>query len=271
MGLKLYNTDKTASSRIRFYSLYTPYTQLDAATTTFATSGSITDLDQLEAINNLVKGLKTDSLWTEMKAVYPIIGGTATAHALNLVDPTKFKISWSGGLTHSATGVSGSGVNGGGNTGVNPSVDLLQDSTHLSFYCRANIPGNYLDMGQSTGNRNDCYLYANRMYASVNSATANSITDTNTAVTDTRGFYAVSRTTSNVMRGYQNKNVIINNSTASSTRPNQAITVMYMNGFAGYSPREYAFFTIGNGLTDDQMNKLYNRIQTFQTSLNRQV
>lgn len=271
MGLKLFNNDSTVSSRIRFYSPYTPYAQLDTATKTFATSGSITNLDQLEAVNTLVLGLKTDSLWTEMKAVYPLIGGTATAHSLNLIDTTKFKISWAGSLTHSSTGVSGSGVNGGGNTGISPSVDLLQDSTHLSFYCRTNIPGNYLDIGQSTGNRNDCYLYANRMYASVNSATVNSITDTNTAVTDTRGFYSISRTASNVMRGYQNKSVIINNSTASGTRPNQNITLLYMNGFGGYSPREYAFFTIGNGLSDAQMNKLYDRIQAFQTALGRQV
>ena len=271
MGLKLYNSDKTASSRIRLYSPYTPYAQLDTATKTFATSGSITNLDQLEAVNNLVLGFKTDGIWTEMKAVYPIIGGNATAHSLNLVDASKFKISWAGSLTHSATGVSGSGTNGGGNTGISPSVDLLQDSTHLSFYCRTNIPGNYLDMGQSTGNRNDCYLYANRMYASINSATVNSITDTNTAVTDTRGWYAVSRTASNVLKGYQNTTTIINNTAASSTRPNQNITLLYMNGFGGYSPREYAFFTIGNGLSDAQMNKMYNRIQTFQTALGRQV
>lgn len=256
---------------MRFYSLYTPYAQLDSSTQTFVTSGSITNLDQREAVNNLVLGLKSDGLWTEMKAVYPLVGGTATAHSLNLVNTTQYKVSWSGGLTHSSTGVSGSGVNGGGDTGISPSAALLQDSTHLSFYCRSNIVGNYLDMGQSTGNRNDLYLYASRMFASVNSATVNSVTDTSTYVTDTRGFYAISRTASNVLKGYQNTTTIINNTAASSTRPNQNITLLYMNGFGGYSPREYAFFTIGNGLSDAQMTKLYNRIQTFQTALNRQV
>ena len=39
----------------------------------------------------------------------------------------------------------------------------------------------------------------------------------------------------------------------------------------GYSPRQLAFSTIGDGLTDTNIANLYTAIQTFQTTLSRQV
>jgi hypothetical protein len=39
----------------------------------FITAAAITDATQQAAINNLVKGLKTDGIWSKMKAVYPFV------------------------------------------------------------------------------------------------------------------------------------------------------------------------------------------------------
>jgi hypothetical protein len=38
-----------------------------------------------------------------------------------------------------------------------------------------------------------------------------------------------------------------------------------------FSPRENAFASIGDGLTDTQATALYNAVQTFNTTLSRQV
>ena len=38
-----------------------------------------------------------------------------------------------------------------------------------------------------------------------------------------------------------------------------------------YSPREQAFASIGDGLTDAEATAFYNAVQAFQTSLGRQV
>ena len=43
----------------------------DADATAFLTASAITGATQQAAIDNLVKGLKTDGLWSKMKAVYP--------------------------------------------------------------------------------------------------------------------------------------------------------------------------------------------------------
>jgi hypothetical protein len=38
-----------------------------------------------------------------------------------------------------------------------------------------------------------------------------------------------------------------------------------------YSPKQYAFATIGTGLTNTDTSNLYTLVQTFQTTLGRQV
>ncbi len=59
----------------------------DADAQAFITATAITDLTQQTAINTLVTQLKTYGIWTKMKALYPFVGGTATAHKFNLKDP----------------------------------------------------------------------------------------------------------------------------------------------------------------------------------------
>ena len=104
----------------------------------FLKAAGITDATITSAVKTLVRGLQADGLWSKMKAIYPMVGGNATAHSYNLKDTTKFQITWSGGITHSSTGVLPNGTNGYGNTGLIPSLSLLQNSASASFYSRTN-------------------------------------------------------------------------------------------------------------------------------------
>lgn len=87
----------------------------DAASTAFFTSSGITDVTQKIAINDLVVGLKADGLWALMYAIYPFVGGTASTHKWNLKDPrdlnAAYRLTFSGGWTHNANGITGNGVN----------------------------------------------------------------------------------------------------------------------------------------------------------------
>ena len=89
----------------------------------FIKAAGITDSTQQTAIKTLVNDLNGYGLWTKMKAIYPMVGGNATAHSYNLKDITKFQITWSGGLTHSSTGVISNAINGYGNTNFNLSTN----------------------------------------------------------------------------------------------------------------------------------------------------
>ena len=75
----------------------------------FITAAAITDSTQQNAINTLVIALKGYSIWTKMKAIYPIVGGVASSHKYNLKDPrdldAAFRLTFTVGWTHSANGM----------------------------------------------------------------------------------------------------------------------------------------------------------------------
>ena len=80
----------------------------------FITAAGITDTTQKNAINTLVLDLKAYAIWPKFIAIYPYVGGTATTHKFNLVDPlddnAAFRITWNGGVTHNANGITGNGL-----------------------------------------------------------------------------------------------------------------------------------------------------------------
>lgn len=231
--------------------------------------GTLTATEQ-SAIITLVTSLKSANLWDKMKAIYPMVGSSASACSQNLKS-SSYTATFSGGWVFSNLGVLGNGTNTFMNTGVIPSVDLLQNDTHLSVYSRTNSVG-----GLDIGCINTVRFYiiinlSNSTYISINY-----FSDTLVAtVTDTRGFYQVSRTTPTLTKMYRN-NVVHGTAADASTGIN-TIRPVYLgayneNGSANYfTTREYAFASIGNGLSDAESFNYYTAVQAFQTTLNRQV
>lgn len=90
----------------------------DSDAQAFITATGITDSTQQNAINNLVLGFKSNGTWSKYAAIYPLVGGTAFRHSLNLRDPrdldAAYRIAWNGTITHNANGTTGGG--GFGNT-----------------------------------------------------------------------------------------------------------------------------------------------------------
>ena len=108
----------------------------------FIKAAGITNSTQQTAIKTLVNDLNGYGLWSKMKAIYPMVGGTATSHSYNLKDTTKFQITWNGGLTHSSNGVTPNGTNGYGDTGINSStLSISVNSIHISSYLKTNNDG----------------------------------------------------------------------------------------------------------------------------------
>ena len=66
-----------------------------------STAGVTLTTTQKTAVNNLVVNLKAANIWTKFKAIYPIVGGTATAHKFNLKNPADtnaaFRLAFTGG------------------------------------------------------------------------------------------------------------------------------------------------------------------------------
>ena len=94
------------------------------------------------------------------------------------------------------------------------------------------------------------------------------------ADTDSKAFYIANRTASNVINGWRNSTKIATGATASGTMSaqNYFLGAVNNNGIAQfYSRKQCAFASIGSGLTDAEAANFYTAVQTFQTTLGRQV
>lgn len=247
-------------------------TDIDAQA--FITAANITDSTQQYAIKTLVNDLNGYGLWTKMKAIYPMVGGTASSHSYNLKNPAQFQITWNGGITHSSNGVLPNGTNGYGDTGINSStLPISIDSIHISSYLRTNTDGVYCDLGVNTGTY-QISIYArlsNILYTDLGDTSTSRITYSNS---DSTGYYITSRTSNVLLKTFKNntlKGTNTNLSSASFTTQNLYLGANNQVLAIQFSNRQTAFATIGEGLSDTEAANLYTSIQKFQTTLLRQV
>ena len=250
-----------------------PKTSVDPDAQAFLNAANITDVTQANAVNNLVIGMKADGLWTKMKAIYPIVGGSASSHKWNLKDPrdldAAFRLQFTNSWTHSSTGMTPS--NAYADTFLKPSTSLSLNSSHLSYYSRTNSNGVEVEIGASTSN------YYNLLEIRTSGTTyflINQTAFTTALDSDSRGFYLGNRQASNDIDGWRQGVKVVNGTTASSFLPAHNIYIGSYNDngtASAFTTKQCAFASIGDGLTDTDATNLYNRVQTYQTTLNRNV
>jgi hypothetical protein len=252
----------------------------DADAQAFITAAGITDNTQKSAINTLVLSLKANSIWTKMKAIYPMVGGTASTHKWNLKDPrdlnAAFRLVFTGGWTHSTNGATPNGVNAYADTFLVPNTILTQNSTHISYYSRINSNLTEIEIGASNGpNAADNKLVleirtSGITYYNINSTT----TYISHADLDSRAFYIGNRTASNVVNGWRNSSKLATGTTVSTTPSTANVYLGAFNRTSSvvlYSTKQCAFSSLGDGLTDTDAGNLYTAVQAFNTTLARQV
>ena len=248
----------------------TPTSSVDADAQAFITAASITDPTQQSAINTLVVDLKAYSIWTKFKAIYPIVGGSASSHAVNLKTPGTFNLTFATGWTHASTGMTPNGTTYA-DTFLTPSTSLSLNSTHISYYSRTNIDELKYDMGSAT-DPNKYLTIALRQAGSFRALINDGTTDL-VSNSDSRGFYVGNRTASNIKNGWKNGTKVINTTTASGALDTRKIYLAALNvGFAAFpSTKECAFASIGDGLDDTEAANFYTLVNTYQTALSRNV
>ena len=255
-----------------------PAPGVDADALAFITAASITDNTQKSAINTLVTQLKTYGIWTKLKAVYPFVGGNASAHKFNLKDPrdldAAYRLVFNGGWVHSSTGVLPNGSNAFAETRFNP-TSLTSSSAHLSYYSRTSTGFAGYEIGSiQTSNTTQLALITrysdDKQYAFAGNYNALP----STTNTDGRGFYITNRNSSTNTTGFKNITKTIDTTqTGGLPNVNLCIGAYFMNGsnIGGYGNKESAFASIGDGLTDTEASNFYTAVQAYQTTLGRAV
>jgi len=238
-------------------------------------------VNEIDAVNNMVQAMVANGIWSKMKAVYPVIGGTAAAHKYNLVDPrdnnAAYRLVFSGGWTHSSTGMLPNGTNGYADTFLAGNV-LSRNSTHLSYYSRSNTAGGTgitkVEMGYAALGVVSCNLIIKRLNVTfagaINTLTFNGQT---TSLTDTRGFFIGNRNSATVHSLYRNGELFISGND-NSVNPTSALTIWIgarNQGPTNYTDRQCAFASIGDGLTEEEARAFSAIVQAYQQKLGRAV
>jgi hypothetical protein len=242
----------------------------------FITATGITGTNAT-ATNQLVLDLKSANIWTKMKCIYPFVGNTSASQKYNLKDARDldiaFRLAFIGGGTFSANGYSPGGVNGYANTFFTPSVNSSGiNNFHNSYYSRTDVNLAQVESGCGPSDLQGILLEirtANLTYIRVNAATTSSYADTNSL-----GLYTQSRLLGTQQKGYKNGILKITGAVNSNAAPAQIFIIgaYNSNGVAAYySSKQCAFASIGDGLTDAEALALYNAVQTFNTTLSRNV
>jgi len=249
---------------------------LTARTIAFLAATGISDTTITSALNTMDLALIANGLDVKMKAIYPFVGGTATTHKFNFMNPADtdaaFRLTFAGGGTHSANGWQ-TGINAYANTHLAPDPVLSLNSTALSFYSRTNVGGSQYDMGSSTAVFDRCEIASrwsdNNLYIEINQTAIGSTPNLNSS-----GLISVSRTASNLTTAYRNGASIGSSANVSVIRPAFKIALgawNFNNSILNFSTKEYCMFSISDGLTSTDESNFYTLIQAFQTSLSRQV
>jgi hypothetical protein len=205
-----------------------------------------------------------------MKALYPFVGGSAATHKFNLVNPldtnAAFRLVFSGGWTHSANGVKPNGTNAFANTYL---FSNSITSAHLSIYSRENIStGAAIDIGGVTSAADRYWLAAG--FTSNNNIVLGFGNPLRTSTGSAQGFFTgtLTGTTSTLLK---NGSQLSTGSTVIAPLPPN-IPLYIGGGIVGtYSNRQLAFSSVGDYLNNTEAANFYTAVQTFQTTLGRQV
>lgn len=241
------------------------------------TAGGTLTTTEKNATNQLVLDMKSAGIWSAMKAVYPMVGASAAACAQNLKS-SSFTGTFTSGWTFASTGVTPNGTSAYMDTGFVPSVNLTATSQSSSIYSRTNTSGvgATVDLSgvSAVGNFS---LTADLNFVGIHGFVRyGQTTDVrNTSTQRYDGYFVGSRTANNVLKLWRSNVQLVGTQTATDSGISTVAPTLgaeNINGtISNYSNKEYAFASMGDGLTDTQATSLYTCVQTFNTSLSRQV
>lgn len=257
----------------------------DPDSAAFLLAAGITDPTIRNAVCNLVVGLKADGLWTSMYAIYPFVGGTASAHKWNLKDPrdlnAAFRLQFNGGMTHSSNGILFNGTNGWADTSSTNTIATFGAYTRNATDNGADYMGTQDSEFIEDGDGNQYWQLTNGFqvaYSAFIISYGYAFTNTNNTIRT-----GLSTVTNDGSQKYYKNGVLKSTSTVVGS-PYQTFTMAIgaLNpnsntnggtiGIEGYSNQQIAFaFMANTSFNATQNTNLYSRVQTFQTSLSRNI
>lgn len=244
------------------------------------TAGGTVDATMSAATNTFFTTIRNAGILDKIFTMYPFIGGTAAAHRINAITPTGTNGTFNGGWTHNVSGCTPNGVNAwlapkqgsanadvlpGNYTGFSHGVYVNEVLGTGNIGVAAGVYDTAIDLAQiGFSTTNQTAIASNTSFATISTITRDS----------NGGFYASTRISSSQEIQQQNSSGF----TASTTYAPVATTQGYVLGARNSNNTVNEFFTkrlsfafMGQNLTGSDLSTLNTAVQTYQTSLLRQV
>jgi hypothetical protein len=236
--------------------------------------GSLTSTE-ISAVNQLVIDLKGYSIWTKMKAIYPMVGGgtgtTAARQAAcsqNLVS-SSFTGTFTSGWTFASMGVTGNGSSTFFNTTFNPAFDASLTGFSFGGYLRLNLTTPVQVDGIGLPN------FAQHNFISANMFSGDIANIISYSGNPSQRMFIHRRTSATFSESYRDGISLGTNTNNAGTLPNQIFYIGGRNDGGGsvilYTSQEYAFYFFGLDLTNQNALDLTTAVNNFETTLSRNV
>ncbi len=241
----------------------------------FITAAVITDPTQQGAINTLVLALKGYSIWTKFKAIYPIVGGSASTHKWNLKDPrdlnAAFRLTFSTGWTHSLTGMTPNGTSAYADTFCSILNNIGESSHAFGVYSRTNNTSG----GQVYGAFNSAIKFVQNNLTAANFVSGNVTQIISYTANPTTGLIIGTRRSVTDFQAYRaGVSLGTNTTNATGNIPGENFYLGARNNTGipdFYSLHQLSLAFLSTGLTDTDAANFYTAVQAYQTTLSRQV
>lgn len=256
--------------------IYNRYSDIDAKQ--FMYASGISNNQIKDAIYRLCIDLKMAGIFTKCTAIYPFVGGTATTHRFNLRDPrdlnAAFRLQFFGGGTHSANGYQPNGTNAYADTFLVPNTFQSLNSNGMGLYIGTNLTelqSEPVNMGAfNSVTQASSLVVNNTVFGGRMNGTSLSV-----ANTDKRGFYSAQKTSATQTDFYKNGvSVVSGNSGGTLSGFSIYLGTLNVSGSPyslAYVRNDFRFAFISSGLTAIENLNLYSIVQSFQTTLGRNV
>ena len=256
-------------------------TQANTYLSAVVAAGGSVDATMSAATRTLFQSIWSNGLNTNMVAMYPFIGGTSASHVIQAMVPGTYNLTFNGGWTHNTSGATPNGTNAYANVPFAPSVTggFVLSGGSLGTYCGTDASAGCV-IGSTAGNGGAFALFPIALNPTKQMLTtfwnsgvgAYSVT----AVDNALGLMSLARSGStSTIQFYRRGSLVSSQNHNAVALPNVSIYLGANNQTGtpnNYSTYRHQFSYLYAGtLTTSQMTTLDSIIQTYQTSLGRNV
>ena len=240
-------------------------------------AGGTVDSTMSGATDTFYKALKTNNIWSKMILFYPLIGGTAAAHSIQGIrsSGTTYDLTMVGGMTHGVSGATGNGTNSGMRTRY--LANNLPTTRGQGMYIVNGTARAQYQMGGGNGTYNMQIISYGTGSGYIGFGSFKTYNPT-TVGDRLSGNIVATINGSNQVNAYKNGTQVITNSTGSNVRGSLELSLLCDNRLTSpsFSTTESADSTMAFAwyselLTDSEMRTLSQLINTYQTSLGRNI